>query len=48
MPGNIVHSQYVFQAKKCAKNFLSKPKNAVSAADRFCHKQCSNTDIITN
>jgi len=49
MIGNIVSSQYVFQAQKiCKNNSLSKPKNALSAADRFCHKQCSNTGIITN
>ena len=46
MPDNI-HSMS-FKQKVCKKNSLSKPKNALSAADRFCHKQCSNTDIITN
>ena len=36
-------------SKKVRKNnSLSKPKNALSAADHFCHKQCSNTDITTN
>jgi len=48
MPGDIVQLQYVIQAKVRKNNSFSKPKNALSAADRFCHKQCSNTDITTN
>jgi len=29
-------------------NSPSKLKDALSAADRFCHMHCSNTDIVTN
>jgi len=35
-----------FKQNVCEINFLSKP-DALSAADRFCRMQCSNTDIIT-
>ena len=38
-----------FKKRVCKNNSLSKPKKCfVCAADRFCHKQSSNTDIITN
>jgi len=37
-----------FKQKNLQEQFFKWIKNALSAADRFYHKQCSNTDIITN
>jgi len=37
-----------FKQKVGENNSPSKPKDALSAADCFCHMQCFDTDIITN
>jgi len=47
MHNNIFHLRTKSQ-KVCENNSPSKPKDALSAADRFCHMQCFDTDIITN
>jgi len=37
-----------FKQIVCENNSPSKPKDALSAADRFCRMQYSNTDSITD
>jgi len=47
MHSNILHSQYVTQAESLQEPVSGCPKNALPAADHFCHMQCFNTDIIS-
>jgi len=49
MHSNILHSQYVIQAESLREQVAEcLKKNALHAADRFCHMQCFNSDIITD